>query len=79
MVTYNSTSCVESTLYGTPTVVLDSSAVSTEVSQTSLEQIEELWSPDRNFWCKKIAFHQWQGRELTDGYVWNLLKSLVWK
>jgi hypothetical protein len=79
MVTYNSTSCVESTLYGTPTVVLDSSAISTEVSQTSLEQIEEPWSPDRNFWCKKIAFHQWQGRELTDGYVWNLLKSLVWK
>lgn len=79
MVTYNSTSCVESTLYGTPTIVLDSSAISTEVSQTSLEQIEEPWSPNRDFWCRKIAFHQWQGSELTDGYVWNLLKSLVWK
>lgn len=79
MVTYNSTSCVESTLYGTPTIVLDSSAVSTEVSQTNLAQIEESWEPNREEWCKKIAFHQWQGKELTDGYVWNLLKKLVWK
>lgn len=79
MVTYNSTSCVESTLYGTPTIVLDSSAVSTEVSQTRLEQIEEAWEPDREEWCKKIAFHQWQGIELLDGYVWKLLKDLVWK
>ena len=78
MVTYNSTSCVESTLYGTPTIVLDSSAISTEVSQTKLEQIEESWQPDREEWCKKIAFHQWQGCELSDGYVWNLLKKLVW-
>ena len=79
MITYNSTSCVESTLYGTPTIVLDPSAVSTAVSQTRLEQIEDSWEPDREEWCKKIAFHQWQGSELTDGYVWNLLKSLVWK
>lgn len=79
MITYNSTSCVESTLYGTPTIVLDPSAVSTEVSQTKIEQIEDSWEPDRTQWCKKIAFHQWQGCELTDGYVWNLLKSLVWK
>ena len=79
MVTYNSTSCVESTLYGTPTIVLDPSAVSTEVSQTKLEQIEDSWQPEREEWCKKIAFHQWQGSELTDGYVWTLLKSLVWK
>lgn len=78
MVTYNSTSCVESTLYGTPTIVLDPSAVSTEVSQTRLEQLEDQWDPDRKEWCKKIAFHQWQGYELTDGYVWTLLKSLIW-
>jgi hypothetical protein len=79
MVTYNSTSCVESTLYGIPTIVLDSSAVSTEVSQTRIEQIEDNWEPDRTEWCKKIAFHQWQGSELADGYVWNLLKSAIWK
>jgi hypothetical protein len=77
MVTYNSTSCVESSLYGTPTIVLDSSAVSTEISQTHLKQIEDNWEPDRTEWCKKIAFHQWQGCELTDGYVWNLLKKCM--
>jgi hypothetical protein len=79
MITYNSTSCVESSLYGTPTIVLDPSAVSTDVSQTKLEQIEDTWEPDRVEWCKRIAFMQWQGIELLDGYVWNLLKSLVWK
>jgi hypothetical protein len=77
MITYNSTSCVESTLYGIPTIVLDPSAVSNEVSQTRLEQIEDNWNTDRTEWCKKIAFHQWQGCELTDGYVWNLLKKCM--
>jgi hypothetical protein len=79
MITYNSTSCVEASLYGTPTIVLDPSAVSTSVSQTDLEQIEDPWDPDRTEWCRRIAFHQWQVCELEDGYVWRLLKKLIWK
>ena len=79
MVTYNSTSCVEATLYGTPTIVLDASAVSTAVSQTKLEQIEDPWEPDRAEWCRRIAFHQWHVCELEDDYVWTLLKRLIWK
>jgi hypothetical protein len=78
MITYNSTSCVESILHGLPTIVLDSSAVAFPVSN-KLEDIENLKEFDRTEWLKKIAFMQWQGKELTDGYVWNLLKTLVWK
>ena len=78
MITYNSTSCVESILNGLPTIVLDSSAVAFPVSN-KLEDIENLKEFDRTEWLKKIAFMQWQGKELTDGYVWNLLKTLVWK
>jgi len=76
-VTYNSTACVEASLYGTPTIVLDSSAISTPVSQTSLEQIEDNWEPCREQWLKKIAFMQWEGKELHDEYVWKLLKAVM--
>lgn len=78
LVTYNSTTCVESTLYGTPTIVLDSSAVSWEVSQQSISNIENKHDIDRSLWLKKIAFMQWKGTELKNGYAWALLKSLIW-
>ena len=74
MITYNSTSCVESILYGTPTIVLDSSAVASPVAN-KLEDLESLKEYDLSKWLQKIAFMQWQGKELTDGYVWNLLKQ----
>jgi len=79
MITYNSTSCVESTLYGTPTITLDPSAISWSVSQHKLQDVENLHNIDRLEWCKRIAFMQWQGNELLDGYVWKLLKDLVQK
>lgn len=77
MVTYNSTSCVESVLYGTPTITLDPSAVAWPVSWHSVDGIEKKYYPDRTEWCKRIAFMQWKGSELQDGYVWSLLKSLI--
>lgn len=76
MITYNSTSSVESILYGTPTITLDSSAVTDPVSN-NINDIESLKEYDLTDWLKKIAFMQWQGKELTDGYVWNLLKRTV--
>jgi len=79
MITYNSTSCVESSLYGLPTITLDSSAVSWAISQHQLSDIENSHDIDRTEWCKRIAFMQWTGEELLDGYVWKLLKKLVWK
>ena len=74
MVTYNSTSCVESSLYGIPTITLDSSAVASPISN-KLEDIEFLKEYNRDNWLKRIAFMQWQGKEMTDGYLWNLLKQ----
>jgi len=74
MITYNSTSCVESALYGLPTITLDPSAVADPVSN-SLEDLESLKEFDRDDWLQRIAFMQWKGGELSNGYVWNLLKS----
>ena len=76
MVTYNSTSSVESVLYGTPTIALDSSAVTYPVAN-NLVDIENLKEFDLTEWLKRIAFMQWQGKELTSGYVWKLLKQTI--
>lgn len=79
MISYNSTSAIESILYGTHTICLDSSAFAWEVSGKILEDIEIDLKIDRNNWLKKISFMQWQLDELEDPYVWNLVKSCVWK
>lgn len=79
VVVYNSTSSVESILEGLPTIVLDSSGAASEVAMHSLEDIENRFKEkDRSSWLKKIAFQNWKGDELKDGYVWKLLKKLIW-
>jgi hypothetical protein len=79
MISYNSTSTVESTIYGTHTICLDSSAFAWEVSGKTLEDIELDLEFDRTNWLKKIAYMQWHLDELQDPYVWNLVKSCIWK
>lgn len=78
MITYNSTSSVESVLYGVPTITLDTSAISTAVTFHSLNNIESTINFDRDNWLKKIAFMQWSEEEITSGYVWQLLKDKMW-
>lgn len=77
MITYNSTSSVESIINGIPTITLDPSTVSREVSFHSLNDIETDVNFDREDWFKKIAFMQWSEEEIKSGYVWNLLKASI--
>lgn len=79
MINYNSTSAVESVIYGTHTICLDSSAFAWEVSGHNLEDIENDLSFDRYPWLKKVAYMQWHMNELQDPYVWDLVKSCIWK
>jgi len=79
MITYNSTSSIESVLYGIPTITLDSSAVARDVTYHSIEQIECQNFLDREEWFKKIAFMQWSTEEIKNGYLWEILKEKVWK
>jgi len=74
MVTYNSTSCVEAAINGTYVIVLDPSAVANPVSNR-IRNIEYLKDFDREEWFNRISFMQWQGKEMTSGYVWDLLKK----
>jgi hypothetical protein len=78
MITYNSTSSDESVFCGIPTITLDTSAVSTEVTFHSLDNIESEINFDRDNWLKKIAFMQWSEKEITSGYVWELLKNKIY-
>lgn len=75
VVTYSSTSSVESVFYGIPTVTLDPSCVATEVSHHSLEDIENLIEFDRDSWLKKLAFMQWSPEEIQSGKTWSFLKE----
>jgi hypothetical protein len=78
MITFNSTSSVDSVIYGVPTITLDPSAVSAEVTFHFLDDIESDINFDRDSWLKKIAFMQWSEEEIKSGYVWELLKNKVW-
>lgn len=78
MITYNSTSSVESVFYGVSTITLDTGAVSAEVTSHTLDDIESDINFDRNNWFKKIAFMQWSEEEIKSGYVWKLLKDKIW-
>jgi hypothetical protein len=78
MITYNSTSSVESVIYGIPTITLDTSAVSKDVTFHSINNIESEIIFDRDKWLKEIAFMQWSEKEILSGYVWNLLKNKIW-
>jgi hypothetical protein len=75
VVTYNSTSSVESVFYGIPTICLDSSCVATDVSHHSLKDIENLVEFDRSDWLKKLAYMQWSPEEILSGKTWSFVKD----
>lgn len=79
MITYNSTSSVESIINGTPVISLDPSCVAWEVSGKSIDEIENDLFFDRSVWLNKISFMQWHIDELSDPYVWHLLKRNIKK
>lgn len=79
MITYNSTSSIESIINGTPVISLDPSCIAWEVSGHSIEDIETELFFDRSTWLNKISFMQWEAGELSNPYVWELLKFTVEK
>lgn len=77
MITYNSTSCIESIINGTPVISLDSSCIGWEVSGHSIDSIEDDLFFDRSLWLNKISYMQWHSTELTDPNVWKLIKGYL--
>lgn len=76
-VTYNSTSCVESVLYGLPAFTLDSSSLTYSIIPNSLDDIELDIEVNRDEWCNRLSYMQWNGEEIKSGYPWKLLRKII--
>jgi hypothetical protein len=75
VVTYNSTSGVETVLAGVPTVTFDAGAMAWPVTTHSLEDAPI--RPDRTAWAHDLAWSSWQSDEIADGTAWDHLKRAL--
>ncbi len=72
LVTHGSIAAVESVILGCPVFVHPDSAAAL-VGLTSLSQIETPIYPDRDAWCRSLAYCQWNEIELVDGTLFRML------
>lgn len=72
LVTHGSNAAVESVIFGCPVFVHSDSAAAL-VGKTDLKQIEMPAYPDREMWCRSLAYSQFSESELVDGTLWKLL------
>jgi hypothetical protein len=75
VVTYNSTSGVESVLAGVPTIAENEGAMAWPMATHSIE--ETLVMPDRTSWCHDLAWTQWLPEEIQNGTAWASVKSCI--
>lgn len=72
LVAHGSNAAVESVIMGCP-VFVDQSSAAALVGQTDLNQIEMPLYPERETWCRALAYSQFNEQELVDGTLWRLL------
>ena len=72
MVTWSSTSAVESVIMGVPTVTLDEGTMAWEVTSHGLTA--ERFMGDRSQWAYNLAYRQWTQDELENGLAWEHLR-----
>jgi hypothetical protein len=76
VINFNSSPTVAAAIEGVPTIVLDpTSSQAAEVSDHSLENIENLKESDRETWIHKMAQMHWSLGELKDGTAWRHLRK----
>lgn len=69
LVTFSSTTAVESVLAGVPTWVVDDGSVAAPVAARKIGS--PFLFPDRTQWCHDLAWRQWRMDELADGSAWR--------
>lgn len=72
LVTHGSNAAVEAVIMGCPVYVHEDSTAAL-VGLTDLNQIETPIYPDREQWCRSLAYSQWSEREMIDGTLWRHL------
>lgn len=75
VVTYSSTTGVESVLAGVPVVVEGPGSMAWPMASHALEA--PAVRPDRHVWCRDLAWKQWQQGELADGRAWDHVRHAV--
>lgn len=73
VVTWNSTTGVESVLAGVPTVALDRGAMAYPVAGNDLDALGE--TPCRAAWLARLAYSQWTLDEMRAGLPWRHLNQ----
>lgn len=71
-ITFNSNSGLDAVLAGVPTVTGDIGAMAWDVTSHSID--EPLITPERDTWCHKIAWCQYNEDELRSGFCWDMVK-----
>lgn len=76
VINYNSSPAVVAAIEGIPTIVLDPNrSQAAEVSNTTIEDIENLKEFNRELWVQKMAQMHWTLDELKDGTAWKHLRN----
>lgn len=76
VINYNSSPAIAAAVEGIPTIVLDPArSQASEVSNHSLENINNLQRFDRSKWIHKMSMMHWTLDELKDGTAWKHLRK----
>jgi phosphohistidine swiveling domain-containing protein len=73
VVTHSSNAAVDAVLAGVPVVTLGDSAC--EQISWGLSDIESPFWPERDWWCHKLAYHQFTLDEFRNGVAWKILEE----
>ncbi len=72
LVSHGSNAAVEAAIMGCPAFVYPGSAAAL-IGKTDLSEIEAPAYPDREKWCRSLAYNQFSEPELIDGTLWRLI------
>ena len=67
VVTYNSNTGVEAALAGLPVIACDEGSMAWPVATHGIDQ--PLVTPDRQEWCRRMAWRQWTPDEIASGFA----------
>jgi len=70
VVTFNSTTAVESIIAGVPTLVADKGSVAWEIGNLEIALLDDPFCADRTSWLNKLAYAQWNVEEMRSGAPW---------
>lgn len=70
LVTYSSNSAVEAAMLGVPVFLSNDIGMAWPIANTSINNIEDPWMPDREYWLNGLAYTQWTKDEMAAGLPW---------